>query len=417
VAAIVAAVAFGLAPAVQATRPNIVLASRGDFDTSFRPSRLRNALIVAQVTLSVVLLVSAGLLLSGSRHTERLDPGIRTNDVVQVELLARFRDRGLEVLRTDPHVRAIASSRSTALDGAFPHLKVAPDARPAEDVAFNVVSPAWFGVLGIALDRGRTFSDDEARARAPVAIVSRSTAARFWPGQDPIDRTVTIPNTDRSFSAMERYRTSRVIGVVSDVSPGSIAVDPSRPVVYYAQPVEANAQQYLARVDGAGEEARMRLERALAAVDSGAVVEIHTLASSLALQVYPFRAMYWLSSAIGAVALILTVIGVYGVMSYLVAQRRKEFGIRLALGAGANRIVALVLRQSMRLSVIGIALGVALTLAVSKVFANFLFNIDTFDVMGYVVGVGLVALSCVTAAYAPSRRAARVNPVETLRGE
>ena len=416
-AAVGAAVVFGLAPALRTTRSNIVHASRGDFDTAYRPSRLRNGLVVAQVTLSVLLLVSAAVLLGAVRRTERLDPGIRTRDVVQVELLPKFRERGLEVLRADPGIRLLASSRSTALDGAFASVSVAASGRPAERVAFNVVSPGWFALLDLPIERGRGFTDDEGRDRSPVAIVSRSAADRLWPGRDPIGQTLMIPTDDPPSTGLAPYRTARVVGITRDVSPGSIAMNPRTPVVYYPQPVDANVTQLLARTSEDADAARSRIERALAAVDSGAVVEIHTLETSLALQVYPFRAMYWVAAGVGAIALVLTLIGVYGVMSYLVTQRRREFGIRLALGAPRRGLIALVLRQSLRLSAIGIVVGAVLAMGVSRVFASFIDMLNTFDPFGYAAGMATVLVACAVAAYVPSRRAADVNPIDTLRAD
>jgi ABC-type antimicrobial peptide transport system permease subunit len=155
----------------------------------------------------------------------------------------------------------------------------------------------------------------------------------------------------------------------------------------------------------------------LAGIDSGSVQGIHTIEQSLALQVYPFRALYWIASAIAVIALALTLIGVYGVMSFVVAQRRKEFGIRLALGAEKSGLIALVLRQSTRAASVGAAVGVVLALGVSTVFNAILYNVDVFNAAGYVRGLAVVAVTCLAAAYVPSRRAASVNPVEALRSE
>ena len=416
-AATAASLAFGLIPALQATRPNIVQASRGDFDTQFRPSRVRNALVVTQVTLSVLLLISAGVLLSGARRTAAVDPGIRTENVVQIELLRQFRARSLDRLRAEPTVRGMATSSSTVLDGRFDELTVSPTDAPAQRASYNVVSPGYFSVLGLPLLAGRNFTEDEARSAANVAIVSQSTADRLWPGKSPIGETLTIPATDPNYQYLQSFHTTRVIGVTRDAVPGSLNESATLPMVYYPLPLDASVSRILVRVSGESEQAVATLERALATVDSAAVVEMHSLASALALQVYPFRAMYWVATALGAIALILTLIGVYGVLSYIVAQRRREFGIRLALGAAGSTLVAMVMRQSLRLSLTGVAIGVMLALAVSRLFASVLLNIHTFDAAGYAAGIGLVVAACVVAAYAPSRRAASVNPVETLRAD
>jgi predicted lysophospholipase L1 biosynthesis ABC-type transport system permease subunit len=187
--------------------------------------------------------------------------------------------------------------------------------------------------------------------------------------------------------------------------------------VYYPQPLEANGAQIIVRVRGDADRARVNLEHALATVDSTALVEMHTLDESLDLQVYPFRAMYWVASALAAIALLLTTIGVYGVIGYLVTQRRKEFSIRIALGAAGAALVSLVLRESLRLALIGTALGLAIALCISRLFATVIFNLNTFDAFGYFGGIGLVLATCAFASYAPSRRAAAVDPADVLRAE
>lgn len=423
-AAVLAAVMFGLAPALQTTRPNIVQASRGDSDTQFRPSRLRNMLVVAQITLSVVLLVCAGVLLSGARHTERLEPGIRTQNVVQIEVMPRLRQRVLDALRAEPTVRAIAGSSSTPLDGMLADVGLIANGKPAERTNYIVVSPEYFGVFDLPIVSGRNFTPDEARARSPVVVVSRSTAGHFWPGKDPIGQTLTMSPSEGEDSRLARYRAAKVIGVTADAVPGWIGRSPAEPTVYYAGALDDSAalqlgreSQILVRVNTDGERARALLERTLASVDSSAVVEMHTLEASLALQVYPFRAMYWVASAVGVIALILTLTGVYGVLSFVVAQRRKEFGIRMALGAAGATLIALVLRQSLRLSIVGIGAGVVIALAVSRLFAGAVFVLNTFDVAGYAGGAMLVLGACLFAAYLPSRRAARVDPVQALRAD
>jgi predicted permease len=415
--AVIATVLFGLAPTLQATRPNIVQASRGDFDTQFRPSRLRNGLVIAQITLSVLLLICAGVLLSGARHTERLDPGIRIRDVVQIDVRPPSRDRVVAALRADPAVQSISASSSTPLDAIFSEMMLVAGNRPAEQTSYSAVSPEYFQVLDLSMLGGRRFTAEEAIARAPVAVVSRSTAQRFWPGRDPIGQTLSIAATDREFNRLEHYRTARVVGVTSDASPGWIGKSTSTPTVYYPLPVDEPSTRLIVRVRGDAETARAHLDRTLAAIDSGAVQDMHTLAASFALQVYPFQALFWIASALGAVALLLTLTGVYGVLSYLVAQRRKEFGIRLALGAGGAKITRLVLRQSLGLSAIGLGAGLALALIVSRLFAIVVVIFDTFDAAGYIGGTVIVLAVCVIAAYVPSRRAAMVNPVETLRAD
>jgi ABC-type antimicrobial peptide transport system permease subunit len=277
------------------------------------------------------------------------------------------------------------------------------------------VSPEYFSVLDLPIIAGRGFTDDEARSRAAVVVITQSAARRLWPGGNAIGQELTIPPTEPEFDFLSRYHVARVIGITRDAVPGSIVANPSTPILYYPQPLDAGVNQLIVRISGSEQRARASIEQLLGALDSSAVVEMHTLSASLALQVYPFRAMFWVSSAVGMIALVLTLIGVYGVISYVVAQRRKEFGIRIALGAASSSLVAVVLRQSMRLAVIGVAVGVTLALGISRLFASMLFNLDTFNVAGYAGAIAVVLVACLLAAYAPSRRAGRVDPLHALR--
>ncbi|HEX4682744.1 MAG TPA: ADOP family duplicated permease [Gemmatimonadaceae bacterium] len=410
-----AAMAFGLVPALQATRPNVVQSARGDFDTAFRPSRLRSALVVVQVTVSVLLLICAGVLLRSARRVQRLEPGMRTSDVVQLEMLDAPRARAIGQLPAVPGVREIASAAAMPLDGFLPGLRLEITGDSLVRSAYNIVSPNYFATLGIAVVRGRVFSDDEARGRAPVALVSEATATRLWPGRDPIGKTIALAADDDA--RLRPYRHATVIGVVRDVVPGWIGASPHDPELYFAHPLAAPGAAVLVRVAGDVDAMRDRIDHALSSCDSGAVQETHTLASSLAVGLYPFRAAYWVATAIGLIALALTITGIHGVMAYVVAQRKREFGIRLALGASPAAVVSIVLSQAIRLAAIGFAAGAALALVASIGIASVVIGVGVLDPLGYAIGGSAVMLACVGASYFPSRRAGLVDPVEALRAD
>jgi predicted permease len=422
IAAVVSAVLFGLAPALQATRPSVVQATRGDFETERRPARLRNVLIVCQVTVCVLLLVCAGLLLRGSRRLEQLDVGIRTRDIVQLTVDERFRERALERLRMSPDISVIAAAERTPLDGLYSsttmHAGEGAQAR-AVHAFYDFVSPAFFPLLEIPIVRGRNFSPDEERDELPVVIVSEGAARALWPGRDPIGETVRLPD-DTVMVGASRLRgrhTARVVGVAADAVHGMILSPPESPVVYYPTSLQSPWNEYLLRVNGGTEVARRHLDVELSAIDPALVREIHNFEELLAFAVYPFRAAYWVAGALGVIALLLTLSGIYGVLAYLVAQRRKELGIRMALGASPGMIVGSVLRQSVRLSVTGLLLGAASALVVSRVFASYVVVFDLFDPVAYVGSLALVLATCLVAAYAPSRRAAAVDPVEAFKAD
>jgi hypothetical protein len=289
---------------------------------------------------------------------------------------------------------------------------------PAERTAYNQVSSEYFAALDIPIVAGRGFTAGEARSNAPVVIVSRWTARHFWPNRDPIGETLTIPPSTPDYNWFKNYHTARVVGVSGNAVPGLIAKGIELPLVYYPQAVNTPWSNLVVRVRGDAETERATLDRAIAvAVDSSAVTDIHTAEASQALQVYPFSAAYWIASAIGAIALALTLTGIYGVLGYLVAQRHKEFGIRMALGGAGSSLIALVLRQAVRLSVLGIVIGVSMSLAFSRVLMSIVKVIDAFSLFGYGAGVLLVLVACLLASYFPARRAALVNPVEALRAD
>ena len=417
-AALASALAFGLVPALQATRPNIVQASRGDFDTAFRAGRLRGALVVVQIGVCSLLLIVTGVMLRGARKADRLPTGMRTSDVVQLDLDEHARAMALRRLRTEPIVSDVGASTQSPLDGMYPSLGVrAAGDRRIEIAGVDFVDAGFFRVVDIPILRGRGFRDDEEGRGSPVAIVSEAAARALWPGRDPIGQLLQLSAEPPRDSRLARVRTARVIGVSRNAVSGWIGSGLTRSVVFYPTSADSAGARIVARVTGDANQARQRIDVDLGAVDQRAVTEIHTLDDYLAVQRWPFRIFSWVAAAIGAVALTLTVIGIYGVLSYLVAQRAKEIGIRMALGASVGVVVGKVLRQCLRYAVVGIAAGSVLALGVSKVFASVLVIVDTFDPAGYAVGVAVVLAACVAAAWAPSQRAARVNPAAMLREE
>jgi predicted permease len=419
VAAVAAAIAFGLAPALQATRPGIVHATRGDFDSNLRPSKLRTGLVVAQIGVSGLLLVTAGVLLRAARETDAISPGMTTEDVVQVMPAEPSRARTLASLRLAPAVGPIASAEKFPLDGILRDVLLNVSGDSLQRAKFNIVSPDYFRVLGIGLVRGRTFTTDEASGRQSVVVVSRSAAASFWPGRDPIGRRLrwSRPGMPSDSVGNVVMRDATVVGVVSDVSPGWIGMSREWPLVYFPQPVNAAQSVILAHVPGASDAMATKLDQTLTADDSAAVQDIHSMSASLALQRYPFHAAYWIASALGIIALLLTVVGVYGVVAYVVAQRTREFGVRLALGATPGGVVAIVLRQLMRSALVAVAGAALVALGMSRYLASQLTFVDAYSVSGYAIGIGAVLVSCAVAAYVPSRRAGSVNPVDALRAD
>ena len=421
VTAVAAALLFGLAPALQATRPNIAQATRADVESDVRPSRLRNGLVVGQVTVCVLLLICAGILLRGVGRMQQLDIGLRTHGIIRVDVQERpgTRARVLDVLRGRADVRAVAAASDAPFGRRFPTIVGGAVGQPVRPVFYDFVTASYFGVLDIALRRGRNFTPEEERSSAPVVIVNEGAARALWPDRDPIGETLRL-TIDSATGSMRRFRgrrDARVIGVVRNVALGTIIDPVDAPIAYYPSAADAPDMALLALVTGPQAVAMRRIDAALAELAPSTVEDIHTLDAYMYGGIYPFRAAYWIAAALGAIALVLTVTGVYGVLSYVVAQRRKELGIRVALGAAAANIVSLVLGQSMRLCAIGLVAGVVLAAGVAQLFTANIVRLTTFEPMAFAGGALMVLLSCLAAAYVPSRRASRADPMEALRAQ
>ncbi len=416
-AAVASALLFGLAPAMQATRLNVMQAARGDFSSEFRPSRLRNALVVAQVTVCAFLLICSGVLLRGANHLQTFKTGLRTRDVIEVEIQDRSRMRVLAKLAAEPGIERVSATSDPPLNHIFPIVSASADnAAQVIRAPYSYASPEYFDLFEIGILRGRDFTAEEAISGASVAIVSDAAAQRLWPGQDPLGQSLHLaPDTHASREGqLSHFRTLRVVGIARNAAGGVLIGNPDRTCLYFPTNLQAGGNTLLMRVRGEPEAARQRLNVVLEDGDPGAIVQIHKLDEFVAGRLYPFRVAYWVSAAIGAIALLLTLSGVYGVLSYVVGQWTKEIGIRIAMGASTRSVVGLVLKQCTKLTVRGVALGAALALGASKLFSAQVV-INPFDGFAYLGGIVLVLAACICAAYFPARRAARVDPISTLR--
>jgi uncharacterized membrane protein (UPF0136 family) len=283
---------------------------------------------------------------------------------------------------------------------------------------YNLVSPQYFEMFRIPLVRGRNFTVAESHSEAPVAIVSEATAARLWPGQDALGQSLRIEPDAKADAGkkLPGFHVARVIGIARDVISGWVGDGIDSTCIYFpTAPDAATSEALLVRVKGEPEVARRALDEAIASVSTGAASEVVPMQQALAMQIYPFRAASWIASFLGGLALVLSLSGIYGVLSYLVSQRTKEIGIRMALGASTAAVIRIVLSQSMRLAVVGIAIGATLALGVSRLFASQLQNVDTSDALAYIGSISLALAAALAASYVPSRRAASVDPVIALR--
>ena len=442
--AMISTVFFALAPALQATRVELVRAIRGEVVRDARPGRSRDALVALQVTGSVLLLICAGIFLRSAWAAATVDPGIRTADTVIVGIVnEQMRRAILEAVRSEPSVASVAASWPGGLGGRAAFAEApAPAPAPADTAASKAapagsaagratvmcqfVSPEYFSVLGIDVVRGRGFAQTERSASAAVAVVSESVARQLWPGLDAVGQVLRLepdPNTDtrENDDPPLLSRAAVVVGVARDV-PG-FRVGGMRVAgagVYMPIAAETARTSLIMRVHGDPEVARRALIERLTAIDPS-MVEVTTLRTIAIMVAYLFGIPFWLTLVLGALALLLTLSGLFSVLSYLVEQRSREIGVRMALGATRRSIGALVLSQSARPVGIGLLLGCSLTAALGAALLAtpaaepIGSTVRLFDPVAYAASLLCIVTACACAALIPALRAGRIDPVAALK--
>jgi predicted permease len=441
-ASLIAGVAAGLAPALQSSRPNLASALKDEgstFGQHLSQSRLRNALVVIQVAVCLTLLVGAGLLVRNLQKVRTIDTGLETAKVFTISAglqtpqknvvrEAELRRQLAAHLRGLPGVKAVSLATRQPLTGRPNRTRVTLPGQSQQDdqplqANYNLVSPEYFDTLGIRLTRGRFFTEEEMRANVPVVVVSESTARRFWPNEDAIGKRIGIASTplagaNESGANLPQFE---VIGVTRDTRSGWVwekdetfiyapwyesSQSVERPNAYILVRTEGDTRQVMAAVRGEAE-----------AIDPNLFVMLRRVSESLATQMAPFEALAQVAGALGMLALLVASVGLYGVMSFIVNQRAREIGVRVALGAQSADVIRLFLRQGMKLTVIGVVIGLLGAVAISRLLAAVLIDLSPLDPLafgGVAVFLSIVAL---LACYLPARRATKMDPMIALRCE
>jgi macrolide transport system ATP-binding/permease protein len=415
-------VAFGLLPALQSSRLDLNTAMKADGTSGVSGKRsgrfLLNALVAAQVAVCMVLLLAAGLLLRGLYYAQTVDPGFEEKNVAEMFLNLRaqgydehrataFMGQLLEHIRALPGVVDVAQAECAPLSHDFSadHFTV-PGRADKVVIEYNHVSPNYFSLVGIPIVLGRGFIATEARNPSGV-IVTESTARRLWPGQDPLQKTLRG-------SAGGDYS---VIGVAKDAQVSHLGKFDTNYLYFPAGPEEDSRNYVLVRYATGFKEVSSGIRQAARSLDPDLSVDVIKLEDNLEIWRAPSRIVAALSGALGALALLLASIGVYGMVSYSVSRCVREIGIRMAVGADGADVVRLVLRQAMRPVLIGTLVGTALCAGVSQVLSSMLFGLSAHDPIAFIcVPVFLLAVA-LTASCIPARRAMRVDPMITLRCE
>jgi predicted permease len=420
----------GLAPALQATRPDLQTAMKVDAlgTGRRRGGRLQATLVGAQVAVCMVLTIAAGLLLRGLQATYDVEPGFAFENVAvasvalsedyDVDTLATAHRQILERVAGTPGIDGVAQARVVPLSLMVSTAEARlPDQAEPFEADVNTVSPGYFSLLGIPLVQGRTFIDAELVDGSPAVIVTESTARRFWPQRDPIGATLVI--SPRHVSTGERLpdRTLEVVGVAKDAQVASIGRVPAAYLYFPTGPESQPLLRLLAKSRLGVAEAAAAFRSAVAELDSRAVVTVDPLEANVDVWRTLSGFVSTLSTALGVLALLLASVGVYGVVAYAVGHRMREIGIRLALGASARSVIGLMLGRTMRPVVVGAVVGIAAAAGVSRVLSSVLFGVSPLDPVA-LLGAALVVAGVAFAAGAlPARRAARVDPSRTLHYE
>jgi putative ABC transport system permease protein len=436
---------FGVVPALRASAPDLMATLRESVrgSASLAARRFRAALVIAEVALALMLLIGAGLLIRSFSRLNGVNPGFRTDGVLtfQVTLTnasyptraawTTFHQELLRRVRALPAIDAAGLNSAVPLEGGGFEAPViaegdpmpSPD-RPGTQTLFQATSPEYFSAMGIQLLKGRTFTERDAAEAAAVAIVDDTLARKFFPDRDPIGKRIAFEFTGHG-GAGSTAIWREIIGVVRHVRHYGMATEP--PFVQVYTPFEQLPSWMLERRPSMALAAQTSLEpeaiatsirREVAALDRDIpVYGVQTMRTYIAQNTEQPRLNVMLLSGFGALALLLSVVGIYGVLSYAVSQRTQEIGIRMALGATRRDVLSLVVGQGMLLTVIGIAIGLAGSYAVTKSMTAILFQVSPHDPWTFTALALLLAVVALAASTLPGLRATRVSPIEALRYE
>jgi putative ABC transport system permease protein len=429
-------IGFGLIPAFQASRPDLqsVLKDSSRGATSGAPrARVRSVLVVIEVAVALMLLAGAGLLLRSFQRLIAVEPGFNPEHLLTLQVWLpvrnepekgkyftdaqrrRFYNAAVESVRRVPGVRAVALTSRLPLRGRNETRfeiegRPTPPDQPSPSGEFKLVTPNYFETMQIPLLRGRQLSALADSASRGEVMINRTFAEKYWPGQDPIGRRIQL------FGSQGPWVT--VVGEVGDVR----QVAPDQPVreEFYLSSLYRPGQEmaFIVRTEGAPEKLATAVTRAIREAEpEQPVFGVMPMEQLIANASAERRFSMLLLTLFAGIALLLSAIGIYGVMAYTTTQRRHEIGIRVALGAGSSDVLGLVVGQGMRLVLVGLGLGLAGAWALSRVLSSQLYEVTSRDPVTYAGVAAVLGVVALVATYLPARRATRVDPMMSLRSE
>jgi putative ABC transport system permease protein len=443
-AAAVTGILFGLIPALQASRADLNASLKeggGRSGTGLRHNKARTILVLIEVALAVVLLVGSALLIRTSMALAVVKPGFDAENVLTmrmsingpqftksavVEQLVR---NGVERLRGIPGVLVASATCCVPLEGGY-GLPFMVMGRPLTDGPFHgggnwqTLSPGFFEVFKIPVQRGRVFNDRDVAGSPPVVVINQAMARRYWPNSDPLSDKIWIGKGLMPQLAKETPR--QIIGVVGDIRANGLNNDPA-PTMFIPQaqvPDAINAlnagltpMKWIVRTRGNPLLLSASIQEQVRQASGLPVSDVRTMDEVISRSTSRQRFNMLLMTVFGGAALFLAAIGIYGLMAYTVQQRTQEIGIRLALGAGTGNVRRMVVFQGMRLALLGVAIGIGGSLGLTRLIATFLFGVKAKDPMVFTSVAVLLALVSLLAVWVPARRATRIDPVIALRYE
>jgi putative ABC transport system permease protein len=435
-------IVFGLIPALQASRVDLsttLKESAGRSGTGFRQNKARSLLVVSEVALALVLLVGSGLLIRTTLALRSVNPGFDSNNILTMRMSLSgtryvtsapvnllFRD-GLERLRALPGVETASATCCIPLEGGY-GLPFRVVGRPLQQGPFHggggwlTIAPAYFDVFKIPVKRGRAFTERDDGAAPPVVLINERMAQQFWKDGDPLNDRILIGGGAMRELGKEPAR--QIIGVVGDVRDGGLNNDPG-PRMYVPQGQvtdEINALNL--RITPAAWVVRTKVEpyslsgpiqEQLRQVSGLPVSDVRSMNDVVVRSISRQRFNMLLMTVFGSSALLLAAIGIYGLMAYSVAQRTQEIGIRLALGAEGSDVRNMVIFQGLRLTLVGVVVGLASAFGLARLVASLLFGVKAWDPAIFVIVPIVLTFVALVAVWLPAGRASRVDPVIALR--
>ncbi|HSG46342.1 MAG TPA: ABC transporter permease [Longimicrobiales bacterium] len=421
---VAAGILFGMIPALQATKPDTIAAVKGDADDRAGRSRMSSALVVFQMALSLLLLVSAGLFIRSLQGATKIDPGFAE-------------PRSLATAALDPGLQGYdeAGSREV-LDRLMTSLEALPEVSSAgmvswlplglnssdrgviipgyefaegerSSIPYNHVTEGYLETMGVGMVEGRTYRRSDDEAGAPVLVVNRRFAERFWPGESALGKTVETAG-----------RSWEVIGVVETGKYQSLGEDPAEFMFLPHRQVFRAGMTVVARTAGDPQAVLGRIRGIVREIDPEMpVYDLRTMEDHMGIALLPARLGGIVLGLFGILGLTLAAVGIYGVMAYSVSQRRRELGIRVALGAERTQVEGMVLREGLRLAGVGAVIGLAGAVAAGRLVEGLLYNVSGLDPVAFTaVPAALLAVAAL-AVWVPARKAARSDPIQALKSE